>query len=128
MDIVGPLPRAPENRLYMLAMTNYFSKWMEAEAFTEVKDRQVISFIKCNILRRFDIPSEIICDNGSLFISETSEGFCARRNISLKKSAPKNPQSNEQAKSNNKIIVENLRKRLEELGGKWKDELPQMLW
>ncbi|XP_074277906.1 uncharacterized protein LOC141601516 [Silene latifolia] len=37
MDIIGPLPRAPGNRLWMLAMTDYFSKWIEAEAFTEVK-------------------------------------------------------------------------------------------
>ncbi|XP_074306384.1 uncharacterized protein LOC141641628 [Silene latifolia] len=35
MDIVGKLPRAPENRVYMIAMTDYFSKWIEAEAMTE---------------------------------------------------------------------------------------------
>ncbi|XP_074298491.1 uncharacterized protein LOC141629375 [Silene latifolia] len=33
-----------------------------------------------------------------------------------------------QAESSNKIIVENLRKRLEELGGMWADELPLVLW
>ncbi|XP_074300273.1 uncharacterized protein LOC141631510 [Silene latifolia] len=33
VDIVGPLPRASRNRTYMLAMTDYFSKWIEAEAF-----------------------------------------------------------------------------------------------
>ncbi|XP_074265766.1 uncharacterized protein LOC141588210 [Silene latifolia] len=37
MDIVGKLPRAPGNRVYMLVMTDYFSKWIEAEAMTEVK-------------------------------------------------------------------------------------------
>ncbi|XP_074288333.1 uncharacterized protein LOC141613492 [Silene latifolia] len=87
----------------------------EAEAFTEVKDKQVISFIKRNILCRFEIPSEIICDNGSQFVLDNSDGFCARWNISLKTSAPRNPQSNGQAESITKIIVENLRKRLEEL-------------
>ncbi|XP_074264802.1 uncharacterized protein LOC141587247 [Silene latifolia] len=39
--------------------------WIEAEAMTEVKEQQVISFIKRNIISRFGIPSEIICDNGS---------------------------------------------------------------
>jgi hypothetical protein len=128
MDIVGPLPRAPGNRTYMLAMTDYFSKWIEAEAFPEVKESHVISFIKRNILCRFGIPSEIICDNGSQFVSNNAEGFCARWNISLKKSAPRNPQSNGQAESSNKIIMDNLRKKLEELGGKWADELPLVLW
>ncbi|XP_074299062.1 uncharacterized protein LOC141630083 [Silene latifolia] len=72
MDIVRKLPRAPGNRVYMLTMTDYFSKWIEAEAMTEVKKAQVISFIKRNIISRFRIPSEIICDNGSQFISDNT--------------------------------------------------------
>ncbi|XP_074298915.1 uncharacterized protein LOC141629892 [Silene latifolia] len=59
--------------------------WIETEAMTEVKERQVISFIKRNIISRFGIPSEIICDNGSQFISDNTEGFCARWNITLRK-------------------------------------------
>ncbi|XP_074304162.1 uncharacterized protein LOC141638875 [Silene latifolia] len=94
MDIVGKLPRAPGNRVYMLVMTDYFSKWIEAEAMTEVKEQQVISFIKRNIISRFGIPSEIICDNGSQFISDNTEGFCARWNITPRKSAPVYPQTN----------------------------------
>ncbi|XP_074298916.1 uncharacterized protein LOC141629893 [Silene latifolia] len=81
-------------------MTNYFSKWIEAEAFTEVKDKQVISFIKRNIIYMFGILSEIICDNGSQFISNDAEGYCARWNITLKKSAPRTLKSNGQAESN----------------------------
>ncbi|XP_074297829.1 uncharacterized protein LOC141628610 [Silene latifolia] len=102
--------------------------WIEVEAMIEVKERQVISFIKRNIISRFRIPSEIICDNGSQFISDNTEGFCSCWNITLRKSAPRYPQTNGQAESSNKIIVENLRKRLEELGGKWADELPLVLW
>ncbi|XP_074300318.1 uncharacterized protein LOC141631560 [Silene latifolia] len=128
MDIVGKLLRAPGKRVYMLVMTDYFSKWIEVEAMIEVKEWQVISFIKRNIISRFGIPSEIICDNGSQFISDNTEGFCARWNITQRKSAPRYPQTNGQAESNNKIIVENLRKRLEELGGKWADELPLVIW
>ncbi|XP_074318676.1 uncharacterized protein LOC141655498 [Silene latifolia] len=80
------------------------------------------------IKRRFDIPSEIICDNVSQFIGNKTEAFCARWNILLQKSTPRNPQSNEQAESSNKIIVENLKKKLEERGGKWAEELPLVLW
>ncbi|XP_074299312.1 uncharacterized protein LOC141630380 [Silene latifolia] len=83
MDIVGPLPKAPGNKVYMLAMTDYFSKLIEAESFSQVTEAQ---------------------------------------------STPRNPQSNGQAESSNKIIVENLRKKLEEIGGKWAEELPLVLW
>ncbi|XP_074297844.1 uncharacterized protein LOC141628635 [Silene latifolia] len=105
-------------------MTNYFSKWIEAEAFPQVLKRHVISFIKRNILCRFGFPSEIVCDNGSQFVST----FCARWNIELFKSTPRNPQSNEQAESSNKVVIENLKKRLDEIGGKWADEFLLVLW
>ncbi|XP_074305132.1 uncharacterized protein LOC141640140 [Silene latifolia] len=91
MDIVGPLPKAPGNKVYMLAMTDYFSKWIEAESSSQVTEAQVISFIKRNIIYRFGIPSEIICDNGSQFIGNKTEAFCARWNISLQKSTSRNP-------------------------------------
>ncbi|XP_074299707.1 uncharacterized protein LOC141630859 [Silene latifolia] len=76
----------------------------------------------------FGISSEIICDNGSQFIGNKTEAFCARWNISLQKSILRNPQSNGQAESSNKIIVENLKNKLEENGGKWAEELPLVLW
>ena len=55
MDIVGKLPVAPGGKVFMLAMTDYFSKWIEAEAFVQVKEKEVISFIKRNILTRFGV-------------------------------------------------------------------------
>ncbi|XP_056698175.1 uncharacterized protein [Spinacia oleracea] len=56
MDIVGPLPQASGQCVFMLEMTDYFSKWIEAEAFRRVRDTEVISFIKRNVLSRFGIP------------------------------------------------------------------------
>jgi len=65
MDVVGKLPKAPRGKVFMLPMTNYFSIWIEAKSFAQVKEREVISFIKRNIIIRFGIPSKIVCDNGS---------------------------------------------------------------
>ena len=128
MDIVGPLPQASGQRVFMLAMTDYFSKWIKAEAFKRVRDTEVISFIKRNILSRFGIPSEIVCDNGSQFISNKTKELCGRYNITLHTSTPRYPQANGQAESSNKIIINNLKKRLNDAKGRWADELPMILW
>ena len=128
MDIVGKLPPASGQRVYLLAMTDYFSKWIEAEAFKEVKDTQVISFIRRNILSRFGIPSTIVCDNGSQFISDKTKAFCQQYNIQLVMSTPRYPQANGQAEASNKVILNNLKKRLKDAKGKWADELPLILW
>ncbi|KAK1431700.1 hypothetical protein QVD17_08256 [Tagetes erecta] len=41
MDIVGKLPKAPGGKVFMLAMTDYFSKWIEAESFAQVKEKKL---------------------------------------------------------------------------------------
>ncbi|KAK9050558.1 hypothetical protein SSX86_029875 [Deinandra increscens subsp. villosa] len=128
MDIVGKLPKAPGGKVFMLAMTDYFSKWIEAEAYVQVREKEVISFIKRNILTRFGVPSEIVCDNGSQFIGGRTTGFCESWGIKMITSTPVHPQANGQAESSNKIIINNLKKRLKEKKGRWAEELPLALW
>ena len=43
-------------------------------------------------------------------------------------STPRYPQGNRQAKTTNKTIMNNLKKKLEAHNGKWADELPAILW
>ena len=43
MDIVGPLPKANDQWKYLLILTDYFTKWVEAEAYVEIKDSDVES-------------------------------------------------------------------------------------
>ncbi|XP_076959057.1 uncharacterized protein LOC143635025 [Bidens hawaiensis] len=63
MDIVGKLLKTQGDKVFMLAVTDYIFEWTEVEAFTQVKEQEVISFIKRNILTSFGIPADIICDN-----------------------------------------------------------------
>ena len=43
-------------------------------------------------------------------------------------STPIHPQANGQVESSNKIIVNNLKKRLDEKKRRWAEELPFVLW
>ncbi|KAI3696981.1 hypothetical protein L6452_29656 [Arctium lappa] len=128
MDIVGKLPPAPGQKVFLLVLTDYFSKWVEAAAFSQVRDKEVVSFIQTNIICRFGVPSEITCDNGTQFISDRTRRFCEERNIKLVTSTPRYPQSNGLAESSNKTIVNSLKKRLKAAKGKWVEELPSVLW
>ncbi|KAJ9565034.1 hypothetical protein OSB04_001000 [Centaurea solstitialis] len=128
MDIVGKLPPAPGQKVYLLVLTDYFSKWIEAGAFSQVRDKEVISFIQKNIIYRFGVPAEIMCDNGSQFISDKTRTFYEKRGIKLITSTPRYPQSNGLAESSNKVIINSIRKRLKGAKGKWVDELPSVLW
>jgi len=75
MDIIGLMHPSKQKKL-VLVLTDYFSKWIEAESYTSIKDAQVENFVWKHILCRHRIPYEIVTDNGSQFISTRFQGFC----------------------------------------------------
>ena len=83
IDIVGPLPIAPTQKKLLLVATDYFSKWIEADAFLSIKDRDVTRFIWKNIVCRFGIPRSIMSDNWPQFDSRVSRDFCQELKIKI---------------------------------------------
>ncbi|XP_034689166.1 uncharacterized protein LOC117917050 [Vitis riparia] len=111
--------------LYVLAELH---KGVEAEAYASIKDKDVTKFVWKNIICCFGIPQTIIADNGPQFDSITFQNFCLKLNIRNSYSTPRYPQSNRQAEATNKTLIIALKKRLEQVKGKWVDELPGVLW
>ena len=64
VDIVGLLPTTPAQKKLLLVATDYFRKWIEVDAFSSIKDRDVTQFIWKNIVCQFGIPRSIVYDNG----------------------------------------------------------------
>ncbi|KAG7529626.1 Ribonuclease H-like superfamily [Arabidopsis suecica] len=112
----------------VIVLTDYFSKWIEAESYASIKDAQVENFVWKHILCRHGIPYEIVTDNGSQFISTRFQGFCDKWGIRLSKSTPRYPQGNGQAEAANKTILDGLKKWLAAKKGSWSDELEGVLW
>ncbi|KAL6328496.1 hypothetical protein AAG906_038691 [Vitis piasezkii] len=117
MDIVGPLPTIAAQKKFLLVATDYFSKWVEAEAYASIKDKDVTKFIWKNIACRFGIPQTIIADNGPQFDSSTFKTFCSELNIKNLYYTPRYPQSDGQAEATNKTLLSALKKRLEKAKG-----------
>ena len=56
MDIVGSLLIVTAQKKFLFAATDYFSKWVEAEAHANIKNKDVSKFVWKNIVYRFGIP------------------------------------------------------------------------
>lgn len=69
----------------LLVVTEYFSKLVEAQAFSQVTDAEVRSFIWKNVTCKFGVPNEIVTDNGTQFTRE----FCDNWEIKLTFLMPK---------------------------------------
>ena len=85
-------------------------------------------FVWQNIVTRFGVPHILISDNGLQFKNKAFRKYYYDLGIKNMYSTPAYPQSNKQAKATNKVIVDGLKKRLDETKGKWVDELPHVLW
>ena len=84
-------------------------------------------FVWRNIVTRFAIPNILILNNGLQFDSKAFWKYCCDLGIKNRYSTLAYPQGNSQAEATNKVIVDRLKKRLEEAKGKWVDELPHLL-
>ncbi|KAG9442204.1 hypothetical protein H6P81_018058 [Aristolochia fimbriata] len=57
MDIIGPItPNSDSDRQYILAATDYFSKWPKAAAYREVKATTIANRIRTQIIYRYGVP------------------------------------------------------------------------
>ncbi|XP_024009474.1 uncharacterized protein LOC112084555 [Eutrema salsugineum] len=128
MDIIGPFRRSTTQKQYVLVVTEYFTKWVEAEAYPEIHGIDVKKFVWKFIICRHGVPYEIVTDNGTQFTSIIFTEFCAKWKIRLSFSTPRYPQGNGQAEATNKTIIDGLKKRLDTAKGTWADELDGVLW
>jgi len=64
MDVIGPISASTsKGHWFILAITDYFSKWGEAICLKEVKTSDVIKFVKHHVLYCFGVPRRIVHDN-----------------------------------------------------------------
>ena len=128
LNIVGPFPKAAGNKRYLLVDTDYFTKWVEAEPLANIRDVDVKKFIWRNIVTRFGIPRTLISDNGLQFDKKAFRRYCCELGITNRYLTPTYPQGNRQAETVNKVILNGLQKRLDDVKGRWVEELPHVLW
>ena len=127
LDIMGPFPKAVKNKRYLLVGTDYFTKWVEVEPLANIRDEDAKRFVWKNIVTWFGIPHALISDNSLQFDSKAFRDYCGELGIPNRYSTPAYPQGNEQAEAVNKVIVNGLKKRLDDAKGKWAEELPHVL-
>ena len=106
------------NKKYFLVGTDYFSKWVEAEPLTNIRDVDAKRFVWRNIVTRFGVPHTLVSDNSLQFDRKTFRNYCGELGIMNRYSTPAYPQGNGQSEAVNKVIVNGLKKRLDDAKGK----------
>jgi transposase InsO family protein len=113
---------------YILAIMDYFTKWVEAIPMMSVTSKDFMNFIKEDVIHRFGIPQTITTDGGSVFISEEFRKFTADVGIKLIKSSPYYAQANGQAEASNQSLIKLIKWKIDEHPSHWHDVLSEALW
>ena len=103
------------------------TKWVEAEPLANIRDVDAKRFVWRNIVTRFGVSQTLISDNGLQFHSKAFKRYCCELGFTNKYSTPAYPQGNGQAEASNKVIINGLKKRLDDAKGRWVEELPHVL-
>ena len=125
---MGPFPKAVGNKKYLLVCIDYFTKWVETEPLANIRDVDIKRFIWKNLVTQFGVPYALISNNGLQFNRKAFRKYCSDLAIKNRYSTPTYPQGNGQAEVVNKVIMNGLKKRLDDVKGKWIEELPHVLW
>jgi len=84
IDLLGPFPKAAGQLKYPVVSIEYSTKWIEAEPLAKITAKNVLRFLKRNILARFGVPNLVISDNGTQFTDQRFQDYL--RNIGIKQS------------------------------------------
>ena len=128
LDIIGLFPKAAGKKRYLLVGTDYFTKWVEAEPLANIRDIDAKRFVWRNIVTRFGVPRTLISDNRLRFDSKAFRRYYCELGIANRYSTPAYPQGNGQTKASNKVIVNGFKKSLDDVKGRWVEELLHVLW
>lgn len=81
-----PFPKVADSKRWLLVVTDYFTKWVEAEPLANIRDIDVKRLVWKNIMMHFCVLKVLISDNGLKFDSEAFRWYCSELGITNKHS------------------------------------------
>ena len=81
LDFIGTINPTLKKKKYILVCTVYVTKWVEAKAVQSATKQVVVDFHHEDIFTRFEVPREILTDQGTQFTSHTIQSLVQQYKI-----------------------------------------------
>ena len=89
--LIGLINLASGGYIWILMVTEYFTKWVEAIPLQKATGATVANFIREHISTRFGIPYKLISDNGTPFINKDVPEVLEHYRVKHRRSTPYYP-------------------------------------
>ncbi|KAL4153886.1 hypothetical protein QTP88_001719 [Uroleucon formosanum] len=114
LDIVGPLPITELGNTHILTMQDELTRYALAVALASTDATTVArAFVECCVCI-FGIPTSILTDCGTNFLSNVFKNMCKLLDIEKSKTTPWHPQTNGYLERSHKILKNYLRSFVDE--------------
>ena len=128
LDVAEPLLKSFGRHMYILGATDYFSKWTEAVSFNEVKNENVVNFIRVNIICFFGIPPYVITGNLKPFDNKLMNKIYDLIVFRKRKSYMYHAATNGLAEAFCKTLCNLLKKVVSNFKRDWHGRMEEALW
>ncbi|GBC53477.2 putative integrase core domain protein [Rhizophagus irregularis DAOM 181602=DAOM 197198] len=119
IDIKGPLPITSSGNKYIIVAIDYFTKWPEARAISNIKAETVAKFIYEEIICRHGVPQEILSDRGTSFMNKLIDELCENYQTKHRLTSAYRPQTNGMVERFNQTIGECIAKLVQDNNKEW---------
>jgi hypothetical protein len=106
IDVVGPLPLSLAGNSYILVVTDWFTRWIEAWPMKDQKEETVAQLIVEEICCRYGSPEFLHSDRGANFLSNLSNKMYEMFDIHKTATTAYHPQGNGITERQNQTLVE----------------------
>ncbi|XP_072037003.1 uncharacterized protein [Amphiura filiformis] len=127
IDIVGPLPVTEKGNRCMLTVCDYATRYPEAIPLPDQKASTVANAL-ITVFSRVGLPSEIIHDQGTNFMSHVVKDMCSRLGIQQIPTTPYHQQMNGMTERFHETLKLMIKSLTEEQKVNWDDQIPLFLF
>ena len=109
IDLLGPLPETPRDNKFILALQDYFTKWVEIYAIPDATAETCAEKIVNEFISRFGIPLSIHTDQGNMFEADLFQECCIILQTEKTRSSPRHPSGNGMIQRFNQTLIQMIK-------------------
>lgn len=127
IDITGPFPTTERGHKYILVVSDYFTRWVEAFPLKTQESKEVANSLVHNFFSRYGIPSALHSDQGRTFESNVFQEMCSILGIRKTRTSPYHPQSDGLVERFNRTLMNSLSAYVNDTQTDWDIKLPLVM-
>ena len=127
IDILGPLPRTEKGNKYIVIISDYFTRWVEAYPVVNQEAETVAKVFTEEFIARYGVPLQVHTGQGRQFESTLLQDLCKYLKIEKTRTTAFNPKSDGLVERFNRTIEDMIGKYIRPDQKDWDDVLPLLM-